>query len=315
LSLSYTQRALREKLKEIVNKYSDSSLLLSGGLDSSILACLMKPKLSIVTSLGTDSTDLAHARKIARKYSDNHIECVVDFNDIVNVVPHIVKTFKTFDPLEIRNSAVIYFGIKTSKDQGFKSIVTGDGADELFAGYNYLHRYFSNLRKLQLILEDLWTIMRFSSRKIGETLGVVVNTPYLEKPLYDLATSIGINEKVGEFENKKWGKFILRKTFVEELGPTVWRNKMALEQGSGFEKISLKFHDLIDDEEFKNESERVLVDKVKVKNKEHLYYYRVYESFFGSPAKESCDTNRCSFCSSCLSYPKYCYTCGAFPPL
>jgi len=298
-----------------VQKYSDSSLLLSGGLDSSILACLMKPKFSIVTSLGTDSMDIEYARRIARKYSENHIECVVDFDDIIMTVPHIVKTFKTFDPLEIRNSAVIYLGLKTSRDQGFMSVVTGDGADELFAGYNYMQRYFSNLEKLQSILEDLWTIMKFSSRKIGESLGVVVNTPYLEKQFYSLATSIGIDEKVGEHENKKWGKFILRKTFEDEMGSTVWRNKMALEQGSGFEKISVKFHDLIDDEEFNNESKRVLIDGVKLKNKEHLYYYRIYESFFGSPVKEPCETKRCSFCSSCLTYPKYCYTCGAFPPI
>jgi len=298
-----------------VQKYSDSSLLLSGGLDSSILACLMKPKFSIVTSLGTDSMDIEYARRIARKYSENHIECVVDFDDIIMTVPHIVKTFKTFDPLEIRNSAVIYLGLKTSRDQGFMSVVTGDGADELFAGYNYMQRYFSNLERLQSILEDLWTIMKFSSRKMGESLGVVVNTPYLEKQFYSLATSIGIDEKVGEHENKKWGKFILRKTFEDEMGSTVWRNKMALEQGSGFEKISVKFHDLIDDEEFNNESKRVLIDGVKLKNKEHLYYYRIYESFFGSPVKEPCETKRCSFCSSCLTYPKYCYTCGAFPPI
>jgi len=315
LSSSNTQRVLRENLKEIVQKYSDSSLLLSGGLDSSILACLMKPKFSIVTSLGTDSMDIQYARRIARKYSENHIECVVDFDDIIMTVPYIVKTFKTFDPLEIRNSAVIYLGLKTSRDQGFMSVVTGDGADELFAGYNYMQRYFSNLEKLQSILEDLWTIMKFSSRKIGESLGVVVNTPYLEKQFYSLATSIGIDEKVGEHENKKWGKFILRKTFEDEMGSTVWRNKMALEQGSGFEKISVKFHDLIDDEEFNNESKRVLIDGVKLKNKEHLYYYRIYESFFGSPVKEPCETKRCSFCSSCLTYPKYCYTCGAFPPI
>ena len=315
MSSSNTQRVLRENLKEIVQKYSDSSLLLSGGLDSSILACLMKPKFSIVTSLGTDSMDIQYARRIARKYSENHIECVVDFDDIIMTVPYIVKTFKTFDPLEIRNSAVIYLGLKTSRDQGFMSVVTGDGADELFAGYNYMQRYFSNLERLQSILEDLWTIMKFSSRKIGESLGVVVNTPYLEKQFYSLATSIGIDEKVGEHENKKWGKFILRKTFEDEMGSTVWRNKMALEQGSGFEKISVKFHDLIDDEEFNNESKRVLIDGVKLKNKEHLYYYRIYESFFGSPVKEPCETKRCSFCSSCLTYPKYCYTCGAFPPI
>jgi asparagine synthase (glutamine-hydrolysing) len=274
----------------------------------------MKPKFSIVTSLGTDSMDIEYARRIARKYSENHIECVVDFDDIIMTVPHIVKTFKTFDPLEIRNSAVIYLGLKTSRDQGFMSVVTGDGADELFAGYNYMQRYFSNLERLQSILEDLWTIMKFSSRKMGESLGVVVNTPYLEKQFYSLATSIGIDEKVGEHENKKWGKFILRKTFEDEMGSTVWRNKMALEQGSGFEKISVKFHDLIDDEEFNNESKRVLIDGVKLKNKEHLYYYRIYESFFGSPVKEPCETKRCSFCSSCLTYSKYCYTCGAFPP-
>ena len=315
MSSSNTQRVLRENLKEIVKKYSDSSLLLSGGLDSSILACLMKPKFSIVTSLGNDSMDIEYARRIARKYSENHIECVVDFDDIIMTVPHIVKTFKTFDPLEIRNSAVIYLGLKTSRDQGFMSVVTGDGADELFAGYNYMQRYFSNLERLQSILEDLWTIMKFSSRKIGESLSVVVNTPYLEKQFYNLATSIGIGEKVGEHENKKWGKFILRKTFEDDLGSTVWRNKMALEQGSGFEKISVKFHDLIDDEEFNNESKRVLIDGVKLKNKEHLYYYRIYESFFGSPVKEPCETKRCSFCSSCLTYPKYCYTCGAFPPI
>jgi asparagine synthase (glutamine-hydrolysing) len=259
--------------------------------------------------------DIEYARRIARKYSENHIECVVDFDDIIMTVPHIVKTFKTFDPLEIRNSAVIYLGLKTSRDQGFMSVVTGDGADELFAGYNYMQRYFSNLERLQSILEDLWTIMKFSSRKIGESLGVVVNTPYLEKQFYNLATSTGIDEKVGEHDNKKWGKFILRKSFEEELGSTVWRNKMALEQGSGFEKISVKFHDLIDDEEFNNESKRVLIDGVKLKNKEHLYYYRIYESFFGSPVKEPCETKRCSFCSSCLTYPKYCYTCGAFPPI
>jgi asparagine synthase (glutamine-hydrolysing) len=275
----------------------------------------MKPKLSIVTSLGTNSTDIEYARKIARKYSENHFECVVDFDDIIVAVPHIAKTFKTFDPIEIRNSAVIYFGLKTSRDQGFTSVVTGDGADELFAGYNYMQRYFTNLEKLQSILEDLWTIMKFSSRKMGEKFGIEVNTPYLEKQFYNLASSIEIDEKVGEYDNKKWGKFILRKTFEEELGSTVWRNKMALEQGSGFEKITVKFHDLIDDDEFTNESERVLLDGVKLNNKEHLYYYRLYESFFGSPAKEPCETARCSFCSSCLTYPKYCYTCGAFPPI
>ncbi len=315
MSSSHTERVLKQNLKKIVNKYLDNSLLLSGGLDSSVLCYLMRPKLSIVTSLGPNSEDLKYAKSIGKKYSQNHIECVVDFEDIVGIVPNIIKTFRTFDPLEIRNSSVVFFGMRAAKYHGYDGIVTGDGADELFAGYNYFQRYFTDLRKLQEILIELWKIMRFSSRKIGKTLGVTVNTPYLENPLYDLATSIDINDKVGEFKSKKWGKFILRKAFEKELGSTVWRNKMALEEGSGFQEISNKIGDLIDDEEFEKESKIVALDNVIVRDKEHLYYYRIYKSFFGCPAKQSCDSLRCLFCSSCLTYPKYCYTCGAFPPV
>ena len=275
----------------------------------------MRPKLSVVTSLGSDSEDLQHARRVAKHYSQKHVECIVNFDDIVDILPHIIRTFKTFDPLEIRNSAVIFFGMKTSKYHGFTNIVTGDGADELFAGYNYLQRYFSDLQKLQIILDELWRIMRFSSRRIGEFLGITVNTPYLEKPLYDLATSMDISEKVGEFEYKKWGKFILRKTFANELGSTVWRKKMALEQGSGFEQISKKFNDLIDGKDFSIRLNTASLDGVKIRDREQLYYYLIYKSFFGCPAKESCNSLRCSYCKSCLYYRKYCYTCGAFPPV
>jgi asparagine synthase (glutamine-hydrolysing) len=314
LSLSSTQSLLKTQLRQITSKYLDSSLLLSGGLDSSILCYLMRPRLSIVTSLGRDSQDLKYAKDVAKKYSDNHVECVVDFDDIIKVVPKIIKTFKTFDPLEIRNSSVIFFGIKEARHSGYRSIVTGDGADELFAGYNYLQRYFGDLKKLQMILDNLWKIMRFSSIRIGKELEVKVNTPYLEKPLYDLAISMDIIEKVGHHEDKKWGKFVLRKAFAKELGTIVWRTKMALEQGSGFEQISNKFYRLIDDEEFAKESKIVAHEKVKVRDKEHLYYYRIYKSLFGPPINEICNSPRCSFCNAPLTYARYCYTCGAFPP-
>jgi len=105
----------------------------------------MRPKLSIVTSLGQNSQDLMHAKSVAKKYSQKHVECIVYFDDIVDIVPNVIKTFKTFDPLEIRNSSVIFFGIREAKDRGYDAVVTGDGADELFAGYNYLQRYFTDL--------------------------------------------------------------------------------------------------------------------------------------------------------------------------
>lgn len=314
LSLSNPESLLRTKLRQVTSKYHDNSLLLSGGLDSSVLCYLLRPRLSIVTSLGSESLDLKFAKDVAKKYSDNHIERIVDFDDIIKVVPKIIKTFKTFDPLEIRNSSVIFFGINEAKQNGYSSIVTGDGADELFAGYNYLQRYFGDLTKLKSVLDDLWEIMRFSSIKIGNELRVKVNTPYLEKPIYDLAASMEITEKVGIHEDKKWGKFVLRRAFAKELGSIAWRSKMALEQGSGFEKISTRFGELFEEEQFGKESKALLDEKVKVRDKEHLYYYKIYKSIFGSPINEVGNSPRCSFCSAPLTYLRYCYTCGAFPP-
>jgi asparagine synthetase B (glutamine-hydrolysing) len=113
----------------------------------------------------------------------------------------LFKTFKTFDPLEIRNSAVLYFGIKTSKDQGFRSIARGMGADELFAGYNYLHRYFSNLRKLQLILEDLWAIMRFSPKN-RRNIGCSGQHTIFGKTTLRPGTSIGIMKRWGNIKTR-----------------------------------------------------------------------------------------------------------------
>ena len=80
---------------------------------------------------------------------------------------------------------------------------------------------------------------------------------------------------------------------------------MALEQGSGFEQISNKFYRLMDDEEFAKESKSVAHEKVKVRDKEHLYYYKIYKSLFGSPINEICNSPRCSFCSAPLTYPRY----------
>ena len=90
---------------------------------------------------------------------------------------------------------------------------------------------------------------------------------------------------------------------------------MALEKGSGFEQISHKFAELIDDEEFDKESNNVALKNVILRDKEHLYYYKIYESIFGSPMNEPCNSPRCSFCGSCLLHSRYCYTCGAFPPI
>ena len=298
----------------MASKYLHKPLLLSGGLDSSILCSIIKPDVSIVISFGDNSLDLHYSRIVAEKYSKSHVEKIINFETFQRLVPNVVKILKTFDPIEIRNSCVIYAGITEAKKIGQFELVTGDGADELFAGYNYLHRYYSNLPNLQDVLVDLWKYMRFSSLEIGSALNMKVCTPYLEEPFISFAMGIDIREKVGKKMGTEWGKFILRKAFELELGALVWRKKMALEKGSKMDKVSGLIERKVTKDEFESEKKRSQTEQVIINSKEQMYYYQVYRTFFPPPCNDVCGSFRCPYCAACITRSKrYCNTCGAFP--
>jgi asparagine synthase (glutamine-hydrolysing) len=291
-------------------KYYNKPMLLSGGLDSSILCSIIKPVITVVVSLGQNSDDLKYARNIAKKYSRLHIEHIVKINQIEKIIDHSIRILKTFDPIEVRNSSVLYAGISELRKHGYNEVVTGDGCDELFAGYNYLQNFFDNYAMLHKKLLELWDLMHFSSRVIGKSLGVKVFTPYLDEPFITYAKSIGIHNKVGELNGKKYGKYALRKAFEKELGKVAWRKKMALELGSKFNlipKMISSMNKVYSTEEF----DRVyLSEKVNFKSTEHLHYYRIYRSHYKPPFHEPCSFKRCTECNSCLKSSRYCHRCG-----
>src|SRR5919202_2751543 len=100
-------RKLKDLLyKSIQNNYADA-LLLSGGLDSSILACVAKPKVSFTVSLGDNAPDVEYARRVAAKYSEEHSVVKLTYEKLLEIIEELVKVLRTFDPLEIRNSSVV----------------------------------------------------------------------------------------------------------------------------------------------------------------------------------------------------------------
>lgn len=305
-------------LTESVERNCADALLLSGGLDSSILASILHPKYSVVAGFGSDAPDLAHARQVAGKYSRRHVEVVFDQNRMAELVEQVIQVFKTFDPIEIRNSAVALAGMEQAKSDGHSAIMTGDGGDELFAGYNYLARYYSDAQKLDLELHRLWQIMHFSSRKLGEHLGVKVKTPFLDGEFMSFAKSIGVSEKVGEHNGKKWGKLILRRCFETTLGDLVWRQKLAQEQGAATGKYQKYVEEMIDDLTFANKAKIAKeLDNVTIRSKEHLHYYAIFRRYFPPPKEEEREVDcesRCPECRGCMARDgRFCRTCGAFP--
>jgi asparagine synthase (glutamine-hydrolysing) len=300
-------------LTESVGRNPSDALLLSGGLDSSILASILNPKYSVVAGFGSDAPDIAYARQVAEKYSKKHVENVFARDRMAELVEKVIQVLKTFDPIEIRNSAVALAGIEQAKNDGYSAIMTGDGGDELFAGYNYLSRYYSDMQTLNSELRRLWQIMHFSSKRLGEHAGVEVKTPFLDEKFAMFAKSIDASEKVGEHDGKKWGKFILRKCFETTLCHLAWRPKLAQEQGAATDKYQNFIEEMIDDSTFAAKVRTAKEqDGVRIRTKEHLHYYAVFRSYFPPPQEEDCES-RCPECHGCMKGSRFCRICGAFP--
>ncbi len=304
---------LVRRLEESIERNRADALLLSGGLDSTALASLLRPSYTVAAGLGANAPDLAFARQIGQKYSKRHVEEVFDEERMGKMVDAIVQTFKTFDPIEIRNSCVALAGLGSAKRDGHSRVMTGDGGDELFAGYNYLSRYYGDLKKLEQELVRLWEIMHFSSRSLGQRIGVEVTAPFLDDEFMEFAKSITVGEKVGERDGQKFGKFILRRCFEPEIGMLAWRPKMAQEQGAATDRYSAFIDRMIDDMTYANRTKAAAMEGVKIRSKEHLNYYAIFRGYFSPPKEESKNCEKiCPECMACLK-GRFCRTCGAFP--
>jgi asparagine synthase (glutamine-hydrolysing) len=301
--------------RSVQRNYADA-LLLSGGLDSSILACIAKPKVSFTVSLGDNAPDVEYARRVAAEHSREHIVVKLTYEKLLEIIEEVVKVLRTFSPLEIRNSSVVLAGIKAAMDKGYRNIMTGDGGDELFAGYNYLSRYYADTRVLDKELRKLWKSMHFSSLYLGKITGLAVKTPFLDVKFLSYAKSIQTVEKIGEYQALRWGKFILRKCYESDLGEEIaWRPKLAQEEGAGTTNIRSFISRKLDDRYFTLGEKNALSESTKIRDKEHLYYYLLYRKYFSAPKDEACDGHpRCPECKGCFTTAgQFCRICGSFP--
>ncbi len=296
------KESLRKELSRAVQENLAEGLLLSGGVDSSILASLAPRIRGITITLKNSGEDRKYAEKVAKFLNLKWFCKEVEIEEAIKAIPKVIKILKTFDPA-IPNDLAIFFGLKIAKEYGIKAVMTGDGADELFFGYSYMR----NL-DLKEYLPAIASSMHFSSNKLGRFLGIKIRQPYLNKKFIKFALSIPPDLKLKREKNKIWGKWILRKAFENSLPKDiVWREKMAIEFGSGFSKLREILTSKISDREF----EKAQRFPVRFRNKEHFYYYRIYQDVVGNipPAKKG--EKKCSGCGAGLPLNgSHCKICG-----
>jgi asparagine synthase (glutamine-hydrolysing) len=315
-NLLHVMERLRVLLDGAVQRNLAACILLSGGLDTSILTAVASEhtKLTGITvSLG-DAPDVKFASLIAEKFGLRHIIVRIDNGDIQLVIPEVVRVMQSFDPMEIRNDATILAGLRNAKQAGFNTVMTGDAGDELFAGYSFFFNMSSEA--LNKRLREIWRTMRFSSVPLAENLGMTAKLPLLDDELKSYAMKINAQLKIRAERGRTYGKWILRKSFEHELPEEIiWREKMPIEQGSGTSSLPEHYAKRIPDSEFSRKRQMYTeLDGVRLRDKEQLAYYEAYRAFFGTPAGRGDGTKLCRGCSTHLPETiNYCRTCGEYP--
>jgi len=307
-----------QALEESVKRNLADGLLLSGGLDTAILAYLSsrwaRPSCITVALRDAPAPDVNYASLVASSLGLRHYIYCFGNEELGENIRAVIRIMKSFDPMEIRNDVAIYIALKVGRDQGISTIMTGDGCDELFGGYSFL--FGLTKEQLDIALKKLWSNMRFSSIYLAEDLGVEVRLPYLDSQFKAFATDLDVGLKVKSERGQVWGKWLLRKAF-ENIMPQeiVWRVKAPIEVGTGTFVLPSLFDSRISDLEFSEKKMRYLnEDRVVIRSKEHLFYYEVFRSEVGVPYARDSDLKTCPDCGSNVEEgASFCRTCGAYP--
>ena len=308
---------IKSLLCEAVKNSDYDCIALSGGLDSSILASCITNKDITAFALVThdfESKDLMYAQLVAKQTGVDLKVISANVEDLLSAAEETIKILKVFNPIEIRNNVVMYLTMKTAKESGYKSVMTGDGADELFAGYNFFKRLSD--KELDKDLERIWKVMHYPSKSISQYVGITLCTPFLDDKVSAYAKKIPSNLKVHEEKGIVYGKWILRKAF-ETLLPEyiIWREKTAMQDGSGTTGLTTLFDTLIPDSVYAEKCAKYLSkDNVRLLSKESLYYYEIYRNYFKAPHVLCSSNIVCPNCKYALSTgAHFCRMCGSYP--
>ena len=308
-------KKLYQILEESCNLCESELIALSGGLDSSIISHFLRgKKVEGIAIISEDfvSTDLTYCQRISKETGIPLTIYNSTTSEILEAVENTIKILKNFNDIEIRNNVVMYLAIKWAKDNNKKSVITGDGADELFAGYNFLVN--KPEKELESEIKRVCSIMHFPTQEIGKHLGIKIESPFLNQKIVEIANQIPVNLKVKEENGTRYGKWILRKT-IEKYIPEqiVWRKKSPMQEGAGTVGLTNLFESIINEEKYVEKKLTIEKnDQVIIRSRESMYYYEIFRKLYGTPVEEDL-VSKCPYCKHGINNSKFCRMCGAFP--
>lgn len=276
---------LRRRLDTVVKSAlsnGEAGSWLSGGLDSSTMAALARPHVNRLHTFAVGlpgAPDLDYARLVAAFIQSEHHEIVVNLEEMLTILPKVIYHLESFDALLVRSSITNYLVAKAASDY-VPLVFSGEGGDELFAGYSYLKSL--NRTKLADELIDIAGRLHNTALqrvdRCAAAHGTVAHVGFLEPAVVDYALRIPITFKLSDGVEK----IILRRAMADALPEEVLsRTKSKFWEGAGVgTQLAAYADEHISNEEFSRE--RTLFNGWVLNTKEELMYYRLFKEYFGN---------------------------------
>lgn len=297
---------VREGLQDAVRRQLMSDVpygvLLSGGLDSSVISAIAKkysshriedggatpaywPRLHSFAVGLKGSPDLAKARLVADYIGTVHHEIHYTIEEGIDALRDVIYFIETYDVTTVRASTPMYLLARVIKSMGIKMVLSGEGADEIFGGYLYFHKAPDARAFHEETVRKLSRLYQYDCLRANKSLaawGVEGRVPFLDKEFLDIAMSLNPKAKMcpGDVIEKK----IVREAFADMLPEEVaWRQKEQFSDGVGYNWIdTLREYtsSQVSDEEMAHAAERFPINPPR--NKEEYFYRSIFASHFPS---------------------------------
>jgi asparagine synthase (glutamine-hydrolysing) len=307
-SISDLRAALEASVHRQLMSDVPYGVLLSGGLDSSIVSAVAKkfapkrietqdvseawwPQLHSFAVGLEGSPDLASAKKVAAHIGTIHHEINFTVQEGLDAIRDVIYHIETYDVTTIRASTPMYLLARVIKSMGVKMVLSGEGADEIFGGYLYFHKapdarafHEETVRKLSKL--HLYDCLR--ANKSLAAWGVEGRVPFLDKDFMDVAMRLNPGDKM--ITKERMEKWVLRKAFEDYLPSSIaWRQKEQFSDGVGYNWIdTLKAltSKEISDEQLTNAKYRFPINPPM--SKEEYFYRSIFTEHFPSDSAASC---------------------------
>ena len=287
LSAEDAATGLHAKLLSAVLARINSNVMgswLSGGIDSSVIVALVRPLVKTLHTFAAGlpgAPDVEFARIVADHVKTTHHEVVISEKELPKVLGEVIFALESFDALLVRSTIMNYLVSQVAKNY-VDSVFSGEGGDELFAGYEYIQELPASSIPAELvdITNRLHNTALQRVDRSSRVNGLVAHVPFVDGDVLDYALTIPAEFKLkpGNPPIEKW---ILRKALENDLPESVlWRKKAKFWEGSGVGDMLSKYAEgKISDSDFK--SQRMIRKDWKLNTKEELLYYRFFNEHFG----------------------------------